>query len=166
MTDPGRETPMNDHNTPGWTSWVASSYGTYGPYLSPLDAYRAEREAESLDRITERLDEARQAQEEQRQSIRDSLARARQAQAARTGRWRQGNHQPDAPASPSPATGSVQDRLRQVRRDRTTPTTTERLPVPDEPGLWPLEELVPPADAELVDEPPLPGPKERESDEP
>ncbi|MEV8442666.1 hypothetical protein AB0425_35255, partial [Actinosynnema sp. NPDC051121] len=153
------------------TSWphTASPYGVYGPFLSPLEAYRAERQAESLDRITERLDAARQADDDQRQAIRTSLARARQARAAKTNGLRETVRDPadnavdDVPDRANP----VHDRLRQARRQREAPQMTgvsERLTQTDDPGLWSVEELLPAAEAELVDDPPPSPRKERESD--
>jgi hypothetical protein len=160
---------MAADDTADWTPWVAGSYGLYGPFLSPLEAYRAEREATSLDRITERLDAARQADEDQHQAIRASLARARQAQVTETDKRRGKVRGPTADtANAADRADTIRDRLRQARHQPEAPPVSgvsERLVrEPDDPGLWTVEELVPAAEAELVDEPPPDPETERESD--
>lgn len=160
---------MAADDTADWTPWVAGSYGLYGPFLSPLDAYRAEREAASLDRITERLDAARQADDDQHQAIRASLARARQAQAAETDKLREKVRGPTADTVDVPdRADTIRDRLRQARHQREAAPVSgvsERLVgEPNDPGLWTVEELVPVTEAELVDEPPPDPETERESD--
>ncbi|XVV02500.1 hypothetical protein ACQPW3_34865 [Actinosynnema sp. CA-248983] len=159
---------MDENEAVPWSGWTSGAYGLYGPFLSPLEAYRAEREAASLDRIAQRLDDARQTDDDQRQAIRASLARARQAQAAETDELREKVRGPTADtANAADGVDTIRDRLRQARRHREAPLVTgasERLDEPDDLGLWTVEELVPAEEAELVNEPPAGRGAEGESD--